>query len=462
MTHLKLNPQDVKKILKEQRDFFNSGKTKDIAFRLQQLRKLREGIERYEGKITEALKKDLGKHPFESYTTEIGFVLMSITYIMKNLRKWARPKRVKTPLALFPSKSTIVYEPYGTVLIIAPFNYPFQLVIEPLIGAMAAGNCAVLKTSRDTPNVSNVIKEMIESIFDRSYIRVVEGGRETNTSLINAPFDYIFFTGSKTVGRVVMEAASKNLVPVTLELGGKSPAIVDRTADIKVAAKRIIWGKTLNAGQTCVAPDYILIQESKKIEFIKYLVESIEEFYGNDPLNNPEYPKIINRKHFERILSYIEKDEVLYGGGWDEEKNKIAPVIIDADWKSASMEEEIFGPVLPIISFNSIEEIPEILREKPQPLALYLFTESKRVENFIINEVSFGGGAVNDVVIQVSTSYLPFGGIGNSGLGTYHGKESFETFSHKKSILKKSNLLDIPLRYPPFKDNLKLLKKILK
>lgn len=453
---------NITELMERQRSFYNSGATRDVDFRLAQLKKLKEKVQDKEKEIMNALFMDLGKSPFESYETEIGIFYQEIDHTIKNLRKWAKPKRVKTPFAHFPSKSMVYSDPYGLVLIISPWNYPFQLTLHPLIAAIAAGNTAVIKPSEFSQYSTNVLIEILEEIYPKEFVAVVEGEKEETEELLASDFDYIFFTGSTAVGKIVYEAAAKKLVPVTLELGGKSPCIVDETANIKLAAKRIGWGKLLNAGQTCVAPDYILIQESKKIEFIKYLVESIEEFYGNDPLNNPEYPKIINRKHFERILSYIEKDEVLYGGGWDEEKNKIAPVIIDADWKSASMEEEIFGPVLPIISFNSIEEIPEILREKPQPLALYLFTESKRVENFIINEVSFGGGAVNDVVIQVSTSYLPFGGIGNSGLGTYHGKESFETFSHKKSILKKSNLLDIPLRYPPFKDNLKLLKKILK
>lgn len=453
---------NITELMERQRSFYNSGATRDVDFRLAQLKKLKEKVQDKEKEIMNALFMDLGKSPFESYETEIGIFYQEIDHTIKNLRKWAKPKRVKTPFAHFPSKSMVYSDPYGLVLIISPWNYPFQLTLHPLIAAIAAGNTVVIKPSEISQYSTNILIEIVEEIYPEEFVAVVEGEKEETGELLESDFDYIFFTGSTAVGKIVYEAAAKKLVPVTLELGGKSPCIVDETANIKLAAKRIGWGKLLNAGQTCVAPDYILIHESKKIEFIKHLVESIEEFYGNDPINNPEYPKIINRKHFDRILGYIEKDEVLYGGSWDEEKNKIAPAIVEADWKSSSMEEEIFGPVLPIISFNSIEDIPEILREKPQPLALYLFTESKRYEDFIISEVSFGGGAVNDVVIQVSTSYLPFGGIGNSGLGTYHGKESFETFSHKKSILKKSNLLDIPLRYPPFKDNLKLLKKILK
>ncbi|NLX62673.1 MAG: aldehyde dehydrogenase [Tissierellia bacterium] len=465
MTHLKLNPQDVKKILKEQRDFFNSGKTKDIAFRLQQLRKLREGIERYEGKITEALKKDLGKHPFESYTTEIGFVLMSIAYIMKNLRKWARPKRVKTPLALFPSKSTIVYEPYGTVLIIAPFNYPFQLVIEPLIGAMAAGNCAVLKTSRDTPNVSNVIKEMIESIFDRSYIRVVEGGRETNTSLINAPFDYIFFTGSKTVGRVVMEAASKNLVPVTLELGGKSPAIVDRTADIKVAAKRIIWGKTLNAGQTCVAPDYVLVHEDVKEKLIGEMKKCLIDFFGTDIEKSQDFARIVNTKHFNRLKDMIDKEreQIIFGGKSNAHSLFIEPTLIEATWTSPSMEDEIFGPILPIIGYRDLNDTIDHVKRLPKPLALYIFTADKGVEERVVNSIPAGGISINNTILHLANPKLPFGGVGSSGMGAYHGYYSFETFSHKKSILKTSTRIDLPILFPPYRDRtLKIIRRFLK
>lgn len=462
MDNLELKAEDVEKILKEHEDFFSSGKTKDINFRLQQLRKLKEGIKKYEAKIIEALQKDLGKHPFESYTTEIGFVLMSITYTMKNLKSWAKPKKVKTPYVLFPSRSKIVYEPYGTVLIIAPFNYPFQLVIEPLIGAIAAGNCAVLKTSRDTPNVSFIIKEMIENIFVKSYIRVVEGGREANTSLINGAFDYIFFTGSKTVGKIVMEAASKNLVPITLELGGKSPVIVDKSADIKVAANRIVWGKTLNAGQTCVAPDYVLVHEDIKEKLMEEMKKSIANFYGKDIEKNKNFGRIVNIKHFNRLKNIIEKEKekIIFGGTTNPSTLFIEPTLIEATWDSPSMEEEIFGPILPIISYTNLDNAIKYIKKLPKPLALYIFTSDKEIEEKIINNIPAGGVSVNNTILHLANPELPFGGIGSSGMGAYHGYYSFETFSHRKSILKTSTKINIPILFPPYKDrNLKIIRK---
>lgn len=453
---------NIQELVQNQRDFYNRGYTKDLDYRIKKLRELKEAVEINENRIMEALDKDLGKSPFESYETEIGMFYQEINHIIKNLKKWGKPKRVKTPLAHFPSKSIVYSEPYGQVLVISPWNYPFQLTLHPFIAAIAAGNTVIIKPSEISEHSAKVLRKIIEDTFDKEYAAVVEGGKERTQELLDQHFDYVFFTGSTAVGKIVYEKAAEKLIPVTLELGGKSPCIVDKTADIKLSAKRIAWGKLLNAGQTCVAPDYICLQKEVKEEFIKYLIESIEEFYGKDPLNNKEYPKIINEKHFQRLVEYLKKDIVFYGGGFDRQKEKIAPAIIEGTWESASMKEEIFGPLLPIIEFDQIEEIVNVLRNKAKPLALYLFTTSKENEERILRDLSFGGGAVNDVVIQVSSSYLPFGGVGKSGLGSYHGKEGFETFTHKKSILKKSNLLDIPLRYPPFKNNLKLLRKILK
>lgn len=465
MTQLELKPEDVTNILKEHKDYFNSNKTKSIDFRLHQLEKLKEGILKYESKITDALQRDLGKHPFESYTTEIGFTLNSIAYTTRRLKKWAKPKKVNTPLALFPSRSIIAREPYGTVLIIAPFNYPFQLVIEPLIGAIAAGNCVVLKTSRDTPNVSAVIIEMIESIFDRQYIRVVQGGRETNTSLINAPFDYIFFTGSVSVGKIVMEAASKNLVPVTLELGGKSPAIVDKSADVKIAAKRIIWGKTINAGQTCVAPDYVIVNEDVKKALVEEMKKAIYDFYGTDVEKSKDFCRIVNIRQFNRLKDYLEKDkdQIIFGGRINPDTLFIEPTLIEATWNSASMQEEIFGPLLPILTYRNLDDAIDSIRKLPKPLALYLFTSDKKVEGRIINSIPSGGVSINNTILHLVNPELPFGGVGNSGIGAYHGYYSFETFSHKKSILKTSTNINIPFIFPPYDNRkLKIIRQIFK
>lgn len=465
VSKLELKTEDVMDMLKEHNDFFNSNQTKDIDYRLQQLKKLRKGIIKYESKIMEALREDLGKHPFESYATEIGFTLNSITYTIKHLKRWARPKRVNTPLALFPSRSRILHEPYGTVLIIAPFNYPFQLVIEPLIGAMAAGNCVVLKTSRDTPNVSAVVIEMVESIFDRDYVRAVQGGRETNTSLINVPFDYIFFTGSEAVGRVVMEAASKNLVPITLELGGKSPVIVDKSADIKIAAKRIIWGKTVNAGQTCVAPDYIMAHEDIKKELIEEMKQCLLDFYGANIEESKDFGRIVNIKHFNRLKDILEKDkeQIIYGGKTNSATLFIEPTLIEADWSSASMAEEIFGPLLPILTYRDLDRAIDSIKRGPKPLALYVFTSNKGIEEKIINRIPAGGVSVNNTILHLVNPELPFGGVGSSGLGAYHGYYSFETFSHKKSILKTSTKINIPILFPPYKDrNLKIIRRFFK
>ncbi len=465
MEFTELSPKDVEKIIEEHHKFYESNITRSMDFRIEQLKKLKEGIKEYETRIYEAFYEDLGKNEFEAYTTEVGFVLGSITSAIKHLRKWAKPKRVMTPLYLFPAKSSIISEPYGTVLIIGPYNYPFQLLIEPLIGAIAAGNCAVLKASGNVPNVSRVVIDMISSIFDKNYVRCVGGNRETNTSLANGAFDYIFFTGSETVGKVIMEAAAKNLVPVSLELGGKSPVIVDESADIKIAAQRIIWGKTINAGQTCVAPDYLVVHESVKKELISELKAQIQKFYGENPILSKDFGRIVNERHSKRLKAILEKDAdyIIYGGKVDLEKRYVEPTLIEtSSFEAASMSEEIFGPILPIIVYSDLNEILGKIKRLSKPLALYLFTTNSKVEEKVLREISSGGVTINDTIIHLSNPKLPFGGVGSSGMGSYHGEESFITFSHRRSIVKRSNKINISILFPPYnKKNLEVIKKFM-
>lgn len=453
----------INKIVEKQRLFFDKEHTKELSFRLEQLKRLRKEIIDNQGEIMKALKKDLNKSSFEAYETEIGLVLEELKFIIKNLPNWVKRDRVKTPIAHFISTSYTYSEPYGVSLVMSPWNYPFQLTMVPLIGSMAAGNCTILKPSEYSFYTSEVIEKIIGKNFDASYITVIRGGREANKSLLDEKFDYIFFTGSVPVGRIVMEAASKHLTPVTLELGGKSPCIVDETANIDLAAKRITWGKFLNAGQTCVAPDYLLVHKSVKDKLVARIKYYIKEFYGSDPCNNMEYPKIINDKHFHRLLRLLEGEKIVFGGNYKEKTNQISPTIVEnVSWESALMENEIFGPILPVLEFNEINEVISVVNQRPKPLALYYFSNRRDRQKKIIKSISFGGGCINDTIVHLASSYLPFGGVGNSGMGGYHGKASFDTFSHKKSILKKSNLIDIPLRYPPYKNKLELLKKIMK
>lgn len=467
MNNIELTSKEAEEILKEQNLFFETQVTRNIEFRITQLKKLKVSIKEYEDKILESLKADLGKHEFEAYITEIGFLYLSIENAIKSLKKWVKPQKVKTPIFLMPAKSSIISEPYGLVLIIGPYNYPFQLVIEPLIGAISAGNCAVLKPSEISPNVSKVITEMISKTFDKEYIRSVEGSMETNTSLINAPFDYMFFTGSVNVGRIVMEAAAKNLVPVTLELGGKSPVIVDETADIKLAAQRIIWGKIVNAGQTCVAPDYLLVHRSVKEKLVEEMKNVIRNFFGDDVKASEYYGRIINNKHFNRIKNIIDKDEegILYGGNYDEKERFIEPTLIDVSLfdEAASMEEEIFGPVLPIIEFDNLDKAIRKIKSLPKPLALYIFTSNKSTKKKVLEKISSGGVCINDTINHVANIHLPFGGVGNAGMGAYHGEESFKIFSHKRSILSKGIKVNLTMLFPPYsRRNLNLIKKFLK
>ena len=452
---------DYKDMLHAQRAYFGQGECKNVDFRIRQLKNLYQWICGHEQEILDALYQDLNKSPFEAYAAEIGIVKEEIRYTLKHIRKWAAPKRVKTPITQFPSRSFIYPEPYGVVLIMSPWNYPFQLTIAPLVGAICAGNCAVVKPSAYSPNTTRVMAEMLRELFPAEYISVVEGGREANQALLDEKFDYIFFTGSVNVGKYVMEKATAHLTPVSLELGGKSPCIVDETADLKLAAKRIVWGKFLNCGQTCVSPDYILVQRGVKDKLVKQIQKYIRKMYGRDVLANKEYPKMINEKHFDRVLGLMEGARVIYGGESDRTSLKIAPAVLDqVNWKSPVMQEEIFGPLLPVLTFYDMKEVIQMVNAAPKPLALYYFTRDKKREAGILKHISYGGGCINDTVVHLATSYMPFGGVGNSGMGGYHGRDSFDTFTHRKSIMKKSGLIDVPIRYAPFKNKLALLKKI--
>ncbi|APF23609.1 aldehyde dehydrogenase [Clostridium butyricum] len=457
---------DVMEILNNQKKFFYTNKTKDINFRINSLKNLKKVIKKYENEIIKALNNDLGKHEFESYTTEVGFIYSSIEDFIKNIKKWSRPKKVKTPIFLQPAKSIIINEPYGTVLIIGPFNYPFQLIIEPLIGALAAGNTAVVKPSEMCPNVSMILMKIINEAFDPEYVACVEGAVETSSNLLKSHFDYIFFTGSERSGKIVMENAAKNLIPVTLELGGKSPVIVDKTANIDNVAKRIIWGKTVNNGQTCVAPDYVLVHNDVINEFIKKAKQTIKEFYGEDISNNKDYGRIINENHFNRLKNIIdkEKENIIFGGNYNKKDMFIEPTLIVKNaFTGESMSQEIFGPILPIIGYDNIDEAIKQIKGLSKPLALYLFTEDVKIEKHILNEISSGGVCINDTITHLANSNLPFGGVGSSGMGSYHGEESYSTFSHKRSILKKSSKISFTMLFPPYnKSNLKLVKKFLK
>lgn len=443
---------NIEAILNKQRAFFMSQKTKNVNFRIEQLKKLREIIKQKENEICKALELDLGKSNTESYMTEIGMVLEDLRYVIKHTKKWTKKEYHIAPLAQFPSTSFRIAEPYGLTLIISPWNYPFLLTIQPLVGAISAGNCAIIKPSEYSQYTSKIIKDIIEEVFNEEYVAVILGEKEVAEKLLKNKFDYIFYTGSTRVGKIVMESAAKNLTPVTLELGGKSPCIVDKNSNVKLAAKRIIFGKLLNCGQTCVAPDYVFVQKEVKQEFINYCKEYIEKFIGSNWNENKEYPKIINKRQFDRMIELIEKEDIAYGGNFDEKTLKIQPTLLDnKSFETKAMQEEIFGPILPIIEYIDLEEPIKYINENNKPLALYIFTNSKRVENRILKEVSYGGGCINDTIIHLASSKLGFGGIGYSGMGEYHGKYSFKTFSHYKSIINKSTLIDLPMRYHPFK-----------
>lgn len=446
-----------------QKEYFQSGATLPLEFRLAQLRSLYRGIKRFEPQILEALRSDLGKSAEESYMSEIGMCLTEIRHTARHLREWSRPQRVPTPLMHFPGSSRIVREPRGVCLIIAPWNYPFLLAVGPMISAIAAGNCVTLKPSEYAPATAAVLEKMLDVCFEGRFCRTVTGGAEVSAAETARPYDMIFFTGSTAVGRKVMAAAAQNLTPVVLELGGKSPCIVDETADLPVAAARIIWGKCLNSGQTCVAPDYVLVARSRKDALIREMQKAICRFYGEDPCEYSAYPRIVNERHFDRLAAMLPEDPAV-GGRVDRESLRIEPTLIETTLNDQSplMTEEIFGPLLPIVPYDNIHEALGYILSRPRPLALYLFSRNRKLQRRVVETIPFGGGCINDTISHITTPYLPFGGTGDSGMGAYHGRCGYETFTHAKSILSKPFRPDLPVRYPPLTGKLDLLHKILR
>ncbi|APQ77228.1 aldehyde dehydrogenase [Clostridium botulinum] len=455
--------ENIRNILEKQKSFFDKEYTKDINFRIEALKKLKHNIKINENNIFKALKIDLNKSEFETFITEIGIVYNEINGAIKNIKKWSKPKKVKTPITNFLASSYIYNEPYGVALIMSPWNYPFQLIMAPLVGAISAGNCVLLKPSELAIETEKVIVKIIKDTFSDEYIGVITGGIEESTALLKEKFDYIFYTGGINVGKIVMRAAAEHLTPITLELGGKSPCIVDKDANIDLAARRIAWGKFLNAGQTCVAPDYLVVHRNIKEKLISSIENYIVEFFGENTFESEDYPRIINERHFKRLEGYLKEGKIVSGGNTDINNLYIEPTIIEGiNFENRIMEEEIFGPIFPVIEFENIDKVIDIVKNNPKPLALYYFSENKEKQEFIIKNISFGGGCINDTIMHLSTSTLPFGGVGSSGIGGYHGRASFDTFSHKKSILKKSNLIDVKIRYAPFKGKINLAKRLFK
>lgn len=461
-----MNELYIKETFEMQRTFFDNGWTRDYGFRIEQLKKLKSAIKRNEKQIIEALYLDLHKPEYEAYTSEIGILYEEINVALKQLKHWMKPKKITTPLVLHPSQSTILYEPFGLVLIIGPWNYPFQLLMAPLIGAIAAGNCAMLKPSDQTKHVSDLVAKMIAETFPREYISVVQGpGSMVGPMLIERyAFNHIFFTGSPNVGKQVAKMAAEHLTPVTLELGGKSPAIVDQTANLEVAAKRLVWAKYFNAGQTCVCPDYLLVHESVKEQFVEKLKQTIDAYYGEDPRVSDSFGRVINDRRVQVLKGLLAKGNIVHGGQVVEAERYVAPTLItDVTLEDPIMQEEIFGPILPILSYKTMPEALNIIRRNRYPLALYLFTENEGAEAFFLENVEFGGGCINNGIIHLVNSEMPFGGVGKSGMGRYHGKFSFDTFSHQKSIVKTGSWVDPDIKYPPYKGSkLKLAKQFMK
>ncbi len=450
-------------LLKRQRAYFFSGATLPIDFRINQLKKLKSLIQSHEAEIIDALKKDLRKCEMEAIVSEIILMTEEIDYHIKHLHRWAQPEEMSTPFPLsLLGRSRIYREPYGSVLIIGPWNYPFSLIMSPLMGAISAGNCVVIKPSEVASHTEKVIVKIL-SHFSAEYIAVVTGGPSIVENLLTEKWDYIFFTGAASIGKIVMSAAAKHLIPVTLELGGKSPCIVDESADLHFAARRIVWAKTSNAGQVCIAPDYLYVHQSCKEALVNSMIQSIQTFFGKDPLQNPDYGRIINQRHFERLVALLAKGHILYGGQYDQTHLTISPTLIDGlSWDDPIMQEEIFGPLLPIFTFEKMDDIIPLIKAQPKPLSLYLFTKNKINEEKILQHLSFGGGCINDCMLQVANYHLPFGGVGQSGMGQYHGRYSFETFSHQKSIYAKKWLFDFNLEYPPYTEKkLRWLKRML-
>lgn len=440
-------------LVEKQREFFQTGKTFPVKFRIEMLKKLKACVLSHEDDIAAALKADLGKSKYESYMCETGMVLSEISYMIKHTKKFATKHRVRTSLAQFHSVSYTQATPYGNTLIISPWNYPFLLALHPVVNAISAGNTAIVKPSEYSPVTAKLVADMIAECFPEEYIAVVMGGIEESTRLLQKKFDFVFFTGSQAVGKIVLKHAAEHLTPVVLELGGKSPVIVDSTANIPLAAKRIIFGKIINCGQTCVAPDYILCDKTIKDKLITELKKQITEQLGNDPIKNPNYGHIINKKHFDRLCGLIDKSKVVCGGNIKPSTMQIAPTVMDnVTWEDAVMSEEIFGPILPILTFDKFDEVYDVLKNRPKPLALYIFSIDKEHIDFVTTRIPFGGGCVNDTIIHIATEEMGFGGVGESGMGSYHGKAGFDAFSHTKSIVDKKNWIDLPMRYQPYKD----------
>ncbi|MBD1397771.1 aldehyde dehydrogenase [Pontibacter sp. JH31] len=456
-------PVAIKELLQRQRDFFAGGHTVDLAFRKSQLRLLLQAIKSHEQELMDAMYADFRKPAFETYTTEVGFVEMELQLVLKKLEKWSRPRRVSETWLNFPASSHIYSQPYGVALIIGPWNYPLQLVLNPLIGAMAAGNCAIVKPSELAPATSAVISRLINTTFNPAYVAALEGGVSTTRNLLAQRFDYIFFTGSTQVGRLVMKAAAEHLTPVTLELGGKSPAIVAEDADLGLTARRIAWGKFMNAGQTCVAPDYVLVQEQVKDELIEQLRIAITQFYGPEPEASTDFARIINDRHFQRLSNYLQDGLVRIGGQTNPASRYISPTVLDQiTWSQPVMQEEIFGPILPILTYSKLNEAIEQVNTGEKPLALYFFSSNKHQQDWVLEQAHFGGGCINDTMSHLANPNLPFGGVGESGIGSYHGQSSFDLFSNQKSVVRRGTWLDIPLRYPPYGNRLKLIRKVFK
>lgn len=453
----------AQQLIQKQKKYFRTGETREVSYRIKQLKALKKAIKKYENEIYNALQLDFKKSTFETYATEMATVYEEINFILKDIKLWAAPEKVDTPITIHPGSSYIYNVPYGVTLIIGAWNYPFQLTLVPLVGAIAAGNCSILKPSELAPETSKIIATIIGEIYEKDYIAVVEGGVQETQELLAEQFDYIFFTGSVNVGKIVAAAAIKHLTPYTLELGGKSPCIVHKDASIDKAAKRIVWGKFLNGGQTCVAPDYIMVHEDIKDDLVFKMKKYIANFYGANPQESPDYPRIINERHFDRLSQYIDNGTLVIGGQTDKDDLYIAPTLLDdISWEDDIMQDEIFGPILPILTYNDLDVmIDEVLR-LPKPLSCYIFTEKNATSEKLINDIDFGGGCVNDAVAHFVNLNLPFGGVGNSGSGAYHGKFSFDTFSHQKGIHKKTTWLDIPLRYPPYDGKLGLIKTVMK
>ena len=457
-----LTQSNTSKLISQQRQFFQTNQTQSLAFRIEKLKVLKQAILEHESAIEKALQDDLGKPKFEAYATEVGGCLEEIKYTIKHIKAWAKPKAVATPFIHLPASAKIYPEPLGVVLIIAPWNYPVQLLISPLVGAIAAGNCAVLKPSELALHTSHLLAEILPNYFDPGFVAVVEGDKEVTQQLLEEKFDHIFFTGSTQIGKIIMSAAAKHLTPVTLELGGKSPCIVEADTHLEYTARRIVWGKFINAGQTCVAPDYLLVNRIIKTALLERIKQCIRDFYGETPSTSPDYPRIINQHHFNRLCELLDSGEIIIGGDTNPTDRYIAPTVIDGiDWNAALMQEEIFGPILPVLEYTDLSEAIAQVNARPKPLALYFFSNNQQQQQRVLQETFSGGVCINDTIIHLACSTLPFGGVGDSGIGRYHGKASFDTFSHQKSVLNRSFFMDVKLRYPPYNGKLKLLKRLL-